>query len=71
MRKVLILDEKVNVEKIDELLMEISNYGLTAVYKIGVYGKIRQNEIFIKGSWFDYLRFRANYDVLLNNVKIY
>lgn len=45
-----------NDDDVDKAMRIASNCGLYAQYKIGVYGKEKQNEIFLVGSWFNYMK---------------
>ena len=42
---------------VDEITKLASNYGLTCHYKIGVYGKEQQHELYISGSYLKYCKF--------------
>ena len=44
-------------ERVDEMMKLAYNYQLSCVYKIGVYGKVRQHEIFLRGTKRDIRRF--------------
>lgn len=45
-------------KEVDRLMLLAANHHLIAMYKIGVYGKELQNELYVKGSIWNYFIFR-------------
>ena len=38
------------------------NNGLQCMYKIGVYGDVKQHEVLVYGTWWNYMRFKNELD---------
>lgn len=53
--KMMILEDET---KVDFLTKIAANYGLNCLYKIGVYGKERQHELYIVGNSRAYKKFQ-------------
>lgn len=68
MRRKLVLPNPLIV---NDILKEAGNCNLKAEYKIGVYGEVKQDEIFIEGGFINWIRFLKNYDPLINDVRYY
>lgn len=47
-----------NEDRVDKITMLAANHRLTVLHKIGIYGKIKQHELYLSGRRWDYLRFR-------------
>lgn len=47
-----------NEEDVYRAMKEAANYELECLYKIGVYGNLRQHELWIKGYPWDYRKFK-------------
>lgn len=43
--------------QVDELQKIAANCGCAILYKIGVYGSVRQHELYVTGRWADRKRF--------------
>ena len=57
--KMLILDDD---SKVDVYMKLAANHELYCTYKIGVYGKERQHELFVTGYPWDYRKFLKEID---------
>ena len=50
----LVLNDEKNVDEITKIA---ANYNLTCTYKVGIYGKEKQHELYICGNYLKYIKF--------------
>ena len=48
-------------DTVDSAIKKSADYNVQALYKIGVYGKELQHELFISGKWFNCHRFMRDW----------
>lgn len=63
----LVLNDEKSVDEITKLA---ANYSLTCLYKIGIYGKEKQHELYIHGSYLNYCKFIDDLDSTPGMYKI-
>ncbi len=57
MFKVRIMILGIEAKDMDSMILMAANYNLQGLYKIGVYGNERQDELFVVGNIWDFYRF--------------
>lgn len=41
-------------EQVDEFMAKANKYHLVCLHKIGIYGTLKVNEVYVKGNYFQY-----------------
>lgn len=51
-----------SAEDVEPTVKIAVNNGLQCMYKIGVYGDVKQHEVLVYGTWWNYMRFKNELD---------
>ena len=51
-----------SAEDVEPTVKIAVNNGLQCMYKIGVYGDVKQHEVLVYGTWWNYMRFKHELD---------